>query len=913
MSFAQPYDFYCLIDESSLILVDRALAAGDVVKRHISDAQSGTVISTSLRCGLRPLCSASEYAEKDLRTAHGVCPAYHEPRERHNRCPPRCLLFGTPNRRQILNEELHDVPASELKYWNQYREDDYIIYRDWIGRIRSVIDEVTVRLNNGSVVVVEDPEELQQPYWIDGSHSSELHKHLFRANYVLNWSKSKLLEDVKAKQWEAQPCYPGQIVQTKKGNLRRGRWKFGAYDPNVTPQGIVVDVRTVQLEVVWLFPNMFKPHRAQKNPPSSILEVDVLESGEVTVYDHSKQPRETSGYHLSGASHSPDIGFGHRVRFRDVAGAAVKYDGLQNNSTSQDTINRFDWIPRTATQGFDMNVLEVTQTQTKVVVKWQDSTVTGEDSVSLVPYNNVDEQEVWPGDYVSLQAEEEVNKDADTITCRKMGVVQSTEATERVAKVRWFAAAIAAVSIEDKTLMVAPTDFGPISDEYSVVSLYDIFAYPAHGRSHGDLLIAVPNPLPPPQTVLPEQPPEVKAILTRIYDDLDRYGQPRFPISRHFYELPSSNDQLTIAREGIDWFGEIVDLDLDGGVIVRLGAASEVCDIKLPFERCVVVASYEYGDGTSDSSEDEESDDEPVRSWRSDYRSDSDIDSTKSGLTIKMEIEYEGGDRMDNESDEEMWTTEDEDQMPDSIPISSKPKADEADPTNTPSGALSENQEDTPSVKSLDLQSAHVEQSDNAATSTAATSKALGSELQLSQYPSMPVQNVLLEESPPADHHFIDSPSNLVAPVLRRIMKEHRIMNSSLPEGVFVQTWESRLDLLRVLIVGPRDTPYELAPFIFDFHFTSDFPEKPPEAYFHSWTDGRGRVNPNLYEDGKICLSLLGTWPGDDGKDTWSAKGSSMLQVIVSLLGLVLVREPYFSKSIPLLFCYNGIVRDMMT
>ena len=43
----------------------------------------------------------------------------------------------------------------------------------------------------------------------------------------------------------------------------------------------------------------------------------------------------------------------------------------------------------------------------------------------------------------------------------------------------------------------------------------------------------------------------------------------------------------------------------------------------------------------------------------------------------------------------------------------------------------------------------------------------------------------------------------------------------------------------------------------------------PPQAYFHSWPGENGltgRVNPNLYEDGKICLSLLGTWQGDETK-----------------------------------------------
>lgn len=47
----------------------------------------------------------------------------------------------------------------------------------------------------------------------------------------------------------------------------------------------------------------------------------------------------------------------------------------------------------------------------------------------------------------------------------------------------------------------------------------------------------------------------------------------------------------------------------------------------------------------------------------------------------------------------------------------------------------------------------------------------------------------------------------------------------------------------------------------------------------------------NLYEEGKVCLSILGTWAGDRN-ETWSAARSSLLQALVSIQGLVLVKEP---------------------
>jgi hypothetical protein len=38
------------------------------------------------------------------------------------------------------------------------------------------------------------------------------------------------------------------------------------------------------------------------------------------------------------------------------------------------------------------------------------------------------------------------------------------------------------------------------------------------------------------------------------------------------------------------------------------------------------------------------------------------------------------------------------------------------------------------------------------------------------------------------------------------------------------------------------------------------------------------QFNPNLYNCGKVCLSLLGTWAGGQG-ESWDAQASSAFQV----------------------------------
>ena len=65
---------------------------------------------------------------------------------------------------------------------------------------------------------------------------------------------------------------------------------------------------------------------------------------------------------------------------------------------------------------------------------------------------------------------------------------------------------------------------------------------------------------------------------------------------------------------------------------------------------------------------------------------------------------------------------------------------------------------------------------------------------------------------------------------------------------------------LRPCVAGPEGTPYSGGAFVFDVYFPSGYPEKPPMVNMDTTGGGRVRFNPNLYADGKVCLSLLGTW-----------------------------------------------------
>lgn len=112
----------------------------------------------------------------------------------------------------------------------------------------------------------------------------------------------------------------------------------------------------------------------------------------------------------------------------------------------------------------------------------------------------------------------------------------------------------------------------------------------------------------------------------------------------------------------------------------------------------------------------------------------------------------------------------------------------------------------------------------------------------------------------------------------KAVQKEHKLLRNSLPEGVWVRSFEDRLDLLSVLIEGPKRTPYEDGLFAFDIQLGHDYPISPPLCHYISYCSDR--LNPNLYEDGKVCVSLLGTWSGR-GSEVWCPNSSTLLQVSI--------------------------------
>ncbi|XP_047051824.1 probable ubiquitin-conjugating enzyme E2 23 [Lolium rigidum] len=147
----------------------------------------------------------------------------------------------------------------------------------------------------------------------------------------------------------------------------------------------------------------------------------------------------------------------------------------------------------------------------------------------------------------------------------------------------------------------------------------------------------------------------------------------------------------------------------------------------------------------------------------------------------------------------------------------------------------------------------------------------------------------------PPDHHYLDTMEQVSGgrkKWVKAVQKEWKILLNNLPDTIYVGAFEDRMDLLRAVMVGASGTPYQDGLFFFDLQMPPSYPAEPPQVYYHSFGL---RLNPNLYESGTVCLSLLNTF-GGDGTEVWSPAMSSVLQVLVSIQGLVLNDQPYYNE-----------------
>ena len=96
-----------------------------------------------------------------------------------------------------------------------------------------------------------------------------------------------------------------------------------------------------------------------------------------------------------------------------------------------------------------------------------------------------------------------------------------------------------------------------------------------------------------------------------------------------------------------------------------------------------------------------------------------------------------------------------------------------------------------------------------------------------------------------------------------------------------------------LMVVGPDDSPYFGGFYFYRINLPSDYPMSPPKVKF--LTSGkRVRFHPNMYIDGKVCLSILGTWVGPSWTPVMTLL--SLFQTIESILTKYALRHEGATK-----------------
>ncbi|CAI9107247.1 OLC1v1006564C1 [Oldenlandia corymbosa var. corymbosa] len=95
------------------------------------------------------------------------------------------------------------------------------------------------------------------------------------------------------------------------------------------------------------------------------------------------------------------------------------------------------------------------------------------------------------------------------------------------------------------------------------------------------------------------------------------------------------------------------------------------------------------------------------------------------------------------------------------------------------------------------------------------------------------------------DHHYSKNTSSWTKQPpkqwAKKIHEEWKLLENHLPDTIFVRVCESRMDILRAVIIGAEGTPYHDGLFFFDVFFPNNYPSVPirnPPKHFEELVAG---------------------------------------------------------------------------
>ena len=143
---------------------------------------------------------------------------------------------------------------------------------------------------------------------------------------------------------------------------------------------------------------------------------------------------------------------------------------------------------------------------------------------------------------------------------------------------------------------------------------------------------------------------------------------------------------------------------------------------------------------------------------------------------------------------------------------------------------------------------------------------------------------------------------------IHRLLKDVKsiIKNPLTENGIYYVHDDTDILTGYAMIIGPSDTPYFGGFYFFKFSYPVDYPHTPPKITYLT-NDGVTRFNPNLYKCGKVCISLLNTWRGEQWTSCQTIS-TVLLTLCTILCSDPLLNEPGVSRSSPDLKNYTKVI-----
>ncbi|KAF5745346.1 ubiquitin-conjugating enzyme E2 23 isoform X2 [Tripterygium wilfordii] len=804
-----------------------------------------------------------------------------------------------------------NVSSRSLKRVRDYAVGDYVILGPWLGRVDDVLDNVTVLFDDGSQCKVTKAEP----------------------THLKPVSKTNFEDDGHF------PYYPGQRVRGISSSVfKNSRWLSGLWKANRL-EGTVTKVTVGSVFIYWItsagYGHDSSTTPAEEQRPNNLRLLSCLTHANWQVGDWCLLPQSSSstidkklsklgiqdsvkseldssqpesGCDSEGTAADELGGNDECMDFDPVDAADVGTDNTENSILPESSscasplsvpkepthetghhprkkirrvVVRRDKKARKNEEIFEKALL-IFNTRTKVDVAWQDGMVDhGRDSTTLIPIDNPGDHEFVAEQYVVEKAYDDDDDDGED---RRVGVVKSVDAKEKTACVKWLKPVARA---ED------PREF----HKEDIVSVYELEGHPDYDYCYGDVVVRLS-----PVTVSHQIVSAVESEEQNAPNKVKQDGEMSLGHKKTEHTSESCMDFADLT-----WVGNITGLT--NGDIEVAWADGMVSTVG---PQAVYVVGRDDDDDESVAAGSEVSDD--AISWET-------VNDEEINALENSQEEFGMGNPSDmNPEVEESVENNSGRSVPFSLPVASaiglvtkvtrlasgifswgRRNVDDAaleELINISSYDESSSQESN-IIGKCDEENTHAqgEVGTESANVEEALSSSKAAELNASAYHKGEASSFKHFDiaKDPLDHYFLGSNGQVSnnRKWLKKVQKDWIILQSNLPNGIYVRAYEDRMDLIRAVIVGAYGTPYQDGLFFFDFHLPPEYPDVPPSAYYQS---GGWRINPNLYEEGKVCLSLLNTWTGK-GNEVWDPTSSSILQVLVSLQGLVLNARPYFNEA----------------